>query len=69
MLVITGLREQCRGTVHLFIGTGCNLHKITFKSFIIDYNNDTKHQGSLSQSIFKSVRPFVFEIYHCAEAL
>jgi hypothetical protein len=28
-------------------------------SFTIDYNNDTKHHGSLSQSIFKSVRPFI----------
>jgi hypothetical protein len=26
----------------------------------VDYNNDTKHHGSLSQSIFKSVRPFVW---------
>jgi hypothetical protein len=29
--VITEAREQCRDTVHLFIGTGCNLRKI-FKS-------------------------------------
>jgi hypothetical protein len=43
--VITGLREQCRGTVHLSIGTGCNLRKITFKSFTIDYNNDTNIMG------------------------
>jgi hypothetical protein len=57
--VITGVHEQCRGTVHLFIGTECNLRKITFMSFTIDYSNDTKHHGSLSQSIFKSVRPFV----------
>jgi hypothetical protein len=34
--VITRSREQCRGTVHLFIGTGCNLRKITFMSFTID---------------------------------
>jgi hypothetical protein len=57
--VITGAREQCRDTVHLFIGTGCNLRKITFMSFTIDYNNDTKHHGSSSQFIFKSVRPFI----------
>jgi hypothetical protein len=38
--VVTGSREQCQGTVHLFIGTGCNLRKITFKSLTIDYNND-----------------------------
>jgi hypothetical protein len=57
--VITRSREQCRDTVHLFIGTRYNLHKITFMSFTIDYNNDTKHHGSLSQFIFKSVRPFI----------
>jgi hypothetical protein len=57
--VITEAREQCRDTVHLFIGTGCNLRKITFMSFTIDYNNDTKHHGSSSQFIFKSVRPFI----------
>jgi hypothetical protein len=59
--VITGSREQYRDTVHLFIGTGCNLHKITFMSFTINYNNDTKHHGSLSQFIFKSVRSFILK--------
>jgi hypothetical protein len=57
--MITESREQCRDTVHLFIDTGCNLRKITFMSFTIDYNNDTKHHGPLSQLIFKSVRPFI----------
>jgi hypothetical protein len=57
--VIIGAREQCRDIVHLFIGTGCNLRKVTFMSFTIDYNNDTKHHGSSSQFIFKSVRPFI----------
>jgi hypothetical protein len=57
--VITGSREQYRDTIHLFIGTGCNLHKITFMSFTINYNNDTKHHVSLSQFIFKSIRPFI----------
>jgi hypothetical protein len=28
--VITGACEQCRDTLHLFIGIGCNLRKITF---------------------------------------
>jgi hypothetical protein len=59
MYVITVSREQYRDTVHLFIGTGCNLRKITFMSFSINYNNDTKHHGSLSQFIFKSVRSFI----------
>ena len=53
-------REQYGGTVHLFIGTGRSLCIITFMPFTIDYNNDTKHHGSLSQFIFKSVRPFIF---------
>jgi hypothetical protein len=57
--MITGSREQCHDTVHLFIGTRCNLRKITFMSFTIDYNNDTKHHVFLSQFIFKSVRPFI----------
>jgi hypothetical protein len=53
--LITRAREQCRDTVHLFIDTGCNLRKITFVSFTIDYNNDTKQHGSLSQFNSKSV--------------
>jgi hypothetical protein len=59
VLAVTRLREQYRGTVHLFIGTGHSLCKITFVSFTIDYNNDTKHLGSLGHFIFKSVHPFV----------
>jgi hypothetical protein len=59
MSVITRLREQYMGTVHLFIGTGRSLCKITFMPFTIDYNNETKHHGSLSHFIFKSVHPFV----------
>jgi hypothetical protein len=43
---VTGLREQYKGTVHLFIGTGRSLCKITFMPLTIDYNNDTKHCGS-----------------------
>jgi hypothetical protein len=63
------LREQYRGTIHLFIGTGHSLYEITFMPFIINYNTDTKHHGSLSHFIFKSVRPLRLEISHCAEAL
>jgi hypothetical protein len=59
VLAVTRLREQYRGTVHLFIGTGHNVCKITFVSFTIDYNNDIKHLGSLGHLIFKSVHPFV----------
>jgi hypothetical protein len=52
-------REQYKSVVHLFIGTGRSPCKITFMPFIADYNNDTKHHGSLSHFIFKSVYPFV----------
>jgi hypothetical protein len=54
-----GQCEQYGSTVHLFIGTGRCPCKITFMHFTIDYNNDTKHHGSLSHFIFKSVHPFV----------
>jgi hypothetical protein len=57
------------GTVHLFIGTGYSLCEITFMPFIINYNTNTKHHGSLSHFIFRSVRPLRLEICHCAEAL
>jgi hypothetical protein len=57
--VITGFREQYRGTVHLFIDTGRILCIITFMPFTMNYNNDTEHHGSLSHFIFKSVHPFV----------
>jgi hypothetical protein len=47
--------EQYWGTVHLFIGTGHSLCKITFMPFTIDYNTGTKHHESLGHFIFKSV--------------
>jgi hypothetical protein len=56
---VTRLCGQYMGTVHLFIGIGRSLCKITFMSITIDYNNDMKHRGSLSHFIFKSVHPFV----------
>jgi hypothetical protein len=34
----TNQREQYGGTVHLFIGTGCNPVKITFMPLIANYN-------------------------------
>jgi hypothetical protein len=57
--VITRWREQYRGTIHLFIGTGRNLCIITFMPFTINYNNDTEYHRSLGHFIFKSVHPFV----------
>ena len=57
--VNTNLREQYRGTVHLFIGTGCNLVKITFMPLIANYDHDTNHHGLNSLFLFNSVLPFV----------
>jgi hypothetical protein len=57
--VNTNQREQYRGTVHLFIGTGCSLCEITFMSFTTGYNHDTNYHGPIGPFIFKSVQPFV----------
>ena len=48
-------REQCRGTVHLFIGTGRSLCEFTFMSSTNDYNRNTGFHGSIGHFIFKSV--------------
>jgi hypothetical protein len=42
--VITSQREQYGDTVHLFIGTGHSLDKITFVSLITNYNHNTNYQ-------------------------
>ena len=52
-------REQYRGTVHLFIGTGCSPVKKTFMSFTTSYNHDTNYHGMIGLFLFKSVQPFV----------
>jgi hypothetical protein len=57
--VITSQREQYRGTVHLFIGTGCNPVKVTFMSLITNYKHDISYYGLNGLSLFKSVLPFV----------
>jgi hypothetical protein len=57
--VNTSQREQCRDTVHLFIGTGRSLCGFTFMSFINDYNHDTDYHGPIGLFIFKSVPPIV----------
>jgi hypothetical protein len=54
----TNQREQCRDTVHLFIGKGRNLCGFTFMSFINDYNHDTDYHGPIGLFIFKLVPPF-----------
>jgi hypothetical protein len=55
----TSQREQYGGTVHLFIGIGRSMCKITFMSFTTSYNHDTNYHGPISLFIFKSAQPFV----------
>jgi hypothetical protein len=55
----TNQREQYKGTVHLFIGTGRSPVKITFMSLITIHNHDTNYQGLSCLFLFKSVQPFV----------
>ena len=52
-------REQYRGIVHLFIGTGRSPVKITFMSLITNHNHDTNYQGLSGLFLFKSAQPFV----------
>jgi hypothetical protein len=55
----TSQREQYRGNVHLFIGTGHSPVKITFMSYTTSYNHDTNYHGPICLFLFKSVQPFV----------
>jgi hypothetical protein len=55
--VNTSQREQYGVTVHLFIGTGHNLCKITFMPFMFTIDLRTIYQGLNSLFLFKSV-PF-----------
>jgi hypothetical protein len=55
----TNQREQYRGTVQLFIGTGRSPVKITFMSSTTSYNHDTNYHGSIGLFLVKSVQPFV----------
>jgi hypothetical protein len=58
-LVNISQREQYRGTVHLFIGTGRSPVKITFMSLMTSYNYDINYHGLIGLFLFKSVQPFV----------
>jgi hypothetical protein len=51
-------REQYEGTVHLFIGTGRSLCKITFMPFMFTIVIRIIYQGLDSLFVFKSV-PFL----------
>jgi hypothetical protein len=53
----TSQREQYGGTVHLFIGTGRNLSRITFMPFMSTIDIRTIYRGLNSLFPFKSV-PF-----------
>jgi hypothetical protein len=55
--VNTSQREQYVGTVHLFIGTGRSLCKITFMPFMFTIDLRTIYRGLDSLFLFKSV-PF-----------
>jgi hypothetical protein len=50
-------REQYGGTVHLFIGIGCSLCKITFMPFMFTIYLRTIYRGLDSLFLLKSV-PF-----------
>jgi hypothetical protein len=55
--VNTSQREQYDTTVHLFIGTGRNLCKITFMPFMFTIDLRTIYRGLNNLFLFKSV-PF-----------
>jgi hypothetical protein len=54
----TSQREQYGGTVHIFIGTGRSLCKITFMPFMFTIDIRTIYRGLKSLFLFKSV-PFL----------
>jgi hypothetical protein len=60
--VITAQREQYSITVHLFIGTGHSLDKITFMSLNFTANNKASCQGSSSLFSFRPVPPTTFVV-------
>jgi hypothetical protein len=60
----TSQREQYRGTVHLFIGTGRSLCKITFMPFMFTIDLGSIHRGLDSLFPFKSVSLSTVEPKH-----
>jgi hypothetical protein len=56
--VITSQREQYIITVHLFIGTGRNLDKITFMSLTFTVSQKARYRGLGSLFHFRSVSSF-----------
>jgi hypothetical protein len=47
----TSQREQYRGTVHLFIGTGRSQREITIVPFTLGYNHNISCHGLIGHSI------------------
>jgi hypothetical protein len=58
--VITIQSEQYGVTVHLFIGTGRSLEKITFMPLTSILNHNTNYQGLSSLFSLRSVSSFIF---------
>jgi hypothetical protein len=63
--MVTNQRKQYESTIHLFIGMGRSLDKITFVSLIINYNYNTNYQRLGSLFLFKSVPSFVLSMSLC----
>jgi hypothetical protein len=57
--------EQYGDNVHIFIGTGRSLDKITFVFLITNYNRNTNHQVLCSLFLFKSVPSIVSSMPPC----
>ena len=60
--MITIQHEQYGVTVHLFIGTGRSLDKITFMSLTFIVDHEANYQGLDSLFFFKSVPSFTIVI-------
>jgi hypothetical protein len=60
--VITSQREQYNITVHLFIGTGHSLDKITFMPLTFTINRKASYRGLSSLFSFRSVSPFTIVV-------
>jgi hypothetical protein len=60
--VIIDQREQYGATVHLFIGAGRSLDKITFMSLTFTATHKASYQGLSSLFSFKSVPSSIFVI-------
>jgi hypothetical protein len=64
--VITIQCEHYGATVHLFIGTGRDLDKITFMSLTLIYLYNTKHQGLNSLCLFSVI--IMIDLHHYIKA-